>query len=42
MRAHGLGVKPRRRFVRTTDSDHDLPIFPNLYHNVIPTRPDVV
>lgn len=42
MKAHGLGVKPRRRFVRTTDSDHDLPIFPNLYRNVIPTRPDVV
>jgi len=42
MRAHGLGVKPRRRFVRTTDSDHDLPILPNLYRNVIPTRPDLV
>lgn len=42
MKAHGLGIRPRRRFVRTTDSDHDLPIFPNLYHNVIPARPDVV
>jgi putative transposase len=42
MQANGLGVKPRRRFVRTTDSDHDLPIFPNLYRNVIPTRPDLV
>jgi putative transposase len=42
MRTHGLGIKPRRRFVRTTDSDHDLPIFPNLYRNVIPTRPNVV
>ncbi|MBB4226180.1 putative transposase [Variovorax guangxiensis] len=42
MRAQGLGIKPRRRFVRTTDSRHDSPIFPNLYRNVIPTQPNVV
>jgi putative transposase len=42
MTANGLGVKPRRRFVRTTDSEHDLPVFPNLYRNVIPARPNVV
>jgi transposase InsO family protein len=42
MKSHGLGIRPRRRFVRTTDSDHDLPIFPNLYRNVIPARPDLV
>ena len=42
MRAKGLGIKPRRRFVRTTDSRHDSPIFPNLYRNVIPTQPKVV
>jgi putative transposase len=42
MKAHGLGIKPRRRFVRTTDSDHDFPVFPNLYCNVIPAKPDVV
>lgn len=42
MGAHGLGIKPRRRFVRTTDSNHDQPIFPNLYRNVIPTRLDLV
>ena len=42
MRAHGLGVKPRRRFVRTTDSNHDQPIFPNLYGNAIPTEPNRV
>ena len=42
MKTLGLGIKPRRRFVRTTDSKHDLPIFPNLYRNVIPTRPNVV
>jgi putative transposase len=41
MKAQGLGVKPRRRFVRTTDSNHDQPIFPNLYRNIIPARPDV-
>jgi putative transposase len=42
MAANGLGMKRRRRFVRTTDSDHDQPVFPNLYRNVIPARPDVV
>jgi putative transposase len=42
MKAHGLGIKQRRRFVATTDSDHDLPIFPNLYRNVIPARLDLV
>ena len=42
MRAQSLGIKLRRRFVRTTDSNHDSPIFPNLYRNVIPTRPNVV
>jgi putative transposase len=42
MKAHSLGIKPPRRFVRTTDSNHDSPIFPNLYGNIIPSRPDVV
>jgi putative transposase len=42
MRAAGLGIKPRRRFVRTTDSNHPFPVFPNLYQNVIPARPDLV
>jgi putative transposase len=42
MRGHGLGIKPRRRFVATTDSDHDQPIFANLYRNVIPSRLDLV
>ncbi len=42
MRAAGLGIKPRRRYVRTTDSSHDSPIYPNLYRNVIPERPDMV
>jgi hypothetical protein len=30
MREHGLTVQPRRRFVATTDSDHDSPIYPAL------------
>lgn len=30
MRERGLCVKPRRRWVRTTNSEHDNPIFPNL------------
>lgn len=42
MTAQGLSIKLRRRFVRTTDSKHDSPIFPNLYRKVIPTRPNVV
>jgi len=42
MKQSGLGIKPRRRFVRTTDSNHGLPVFPNLYANLIPARPDIV
>lgn len=42
MRANGLGIKLRKRYVRTTDSNHDSPIDPNLYRNVIPSRPDMV
>jgi len=30
MREHDLQPKHRRRFVATTDSDHDNPVFPNL------------
>ena len=40
MREHGLSVRPRRRFVATTDSDHDGPIFPNLAKDVVPTGPN--
>lgn len=42
MRLAGLGIKPRRRLVRTTDSQHGSPIFPNLYRNTIPDQPDRV
>ena len=30
MRENGLNPRRRRRFVRTTDSDHGGPVFPNL------------
>jgi hypothetical protein len=35
-----LTVQPRRRYVVTTDSDHDGPIFPNLTKEVTPTGPN--
>jgi putative transposase len=40
MRENGLQVRPLRRFVRTTDSDHDSPIFPNLAAGMIPDGPN--
>jgi len=40
MREQGLSVRPRRRFVVTTNSDHDGPIFPNLARELIPTGPN--
>jgi putative transposase len=40
MREHGLQPKVRRRFVATTDSDHDSPIFSNLAKDVVPTGPN--
>ena len=42
MKAAGLGIKPRKRHVRTTDSSHDSLIYPNLYRNVVPDRPGMV
>src|SRR5260364_442959 len=35
-----VGIQPKRRFVRTTDSQHDGPICPNLYRNRMPDQPD--
>jgi putative transposase len=35
-----LRVRPRRRFVVTTDSDHDGPIFPDLAKDMVPSGPD--
>ena len=40
MRQNGLQVRPLRKFVRTTDSDHDGPIFPNLARGFHPTGPN--
>ena len=40
MREHALNPKQRRRFVATTDSDHDEPIFPNRAKNMVVDGPD--
>jgi putative transposase len=40
MRLHGMQVRPRRRYVATTDSNHDGPIFPNLAKDLKPDGPD--
>jgi putative transposase len=38
---HGLAGRQKRRFKRTTDSDHAWPIAPNLLEkNFLATRPD--
>jgi putative transposase len=40
MREQDLRVRPKRRFVVTTHSDHDGPIFPDLAKDTAPTGPD--
>jgi putative transposase len=40
MREQDLRVRPKRRFVVTTNSDHDGPIFPNLAKDMVPSGPD--
>ena len=40
MREHGLQPRRRRRYVATTDGDHDLPIFPNLARDMVPDGPN--
>jgi putative transposase len=40
MREQDLRVRPKRRFVTTTDSDHGGPIFPDLAKDPAPTGPD--
>jgi putative transposase len=40
MREQDLRVQPKRRFVVTTDSSHDGPIFPDLAKDLAPTGPD--
>lgn len=36
---YGLKVRKRKRRVSTTDSKHDLPLYPNLVKDFIPNRP---
>ncbi|MEQ9152364.1 MAG: IS3 family transposase [Parvibaculum sp.] len=40
MREHGLNARRRRRYVTTTDSDHDQPIFPNRARDMCVDGPD--
>ncbi len=40
MREHDLQPKQRRRYVVTTDSDHNGPIYPDLAKAVVPDRPN--
>ena len=40
MREHSLQPKRRRRYVVTTDSDHERPIFPDLTRDLLPDRPN--
>jgi putative transposase len=42
MREHDLQPKVRLRFIATTDSNHDGPIFPNLAKDVVPTGPNQI
>ncbi len=42
MKAHGLGVKRRRRRPRFTSMEDELAVFPNLYCNLIPSQPNKV
>ena len=40
MREHGLQPRRRRRYTATTDSDHDLPVFPDHSKDMILDGPD--
>lgn len=40
MREHDLQPRRRRRYVTTTDGDHELPIFPNLAKGMVPNGPN--
>ena len=40
MDKYHLKVRKRRRRVKTTDSDHNLPLYPNLVKELIPVRPN--
>lgn len=40
MREDALTVRRIRHFVKTTDSDHDHPVYPNLAKDIVPYGPD--
>ncbi|WP_266349687.1 IS3 family transposase [Kaistia dalseonensis] len=40
MREHSLQPRRRRRYIATTDGDHELPIFPNLARDMVPGGPN--
>jgi putative transposase len=40
MREHALNPRRRRRFITTTDSNHNGPIFPDLANNMTPDGPN--
>jgi putative transposase len=40
MREHGLNARLRRRWVATTDSDHDQPIFPDRARELVVDGPN--
>ena len=40
MREHELQPRRRKRFVTTTDSTHNLPVFPNLARGMVPEGPN--
>ncbi len=42
MRDHDLQPRRRRRFVATTDSGHDLPVFANLARDTVPDGPNEI
>lgn len=42
MQAHGLQRRQKRRFVRTTDSKHGMPVYPNLIKDLVIDRPNQV
>lgn len=42
LKAHGLMLRKHRKGPRTTHSNHDLPVYPNLVCNLLVTRPNQV
>lgn len=42
MRENGISCRPKRRFVVTTDSEHEEKVYPNLIKGLLTKRPDEV